>query len=86
MTINELRTFTELGYRDGTHAPGVKVDAAQFAQVCHYAVLAHGLAVQAIRAKAKPGTLVGIADNVTPAVPVIEDAANIRPQKKAFAR
>ena len=59
---------------------------AQFAQVCHYAVLAQGLGVQAIRAKAKPGTKVGIADNVTPAVPVIEDAENIAAAKKAFAR
>jgi beta-glucosidase len=84
MTVNELRTFTELGYRDGTHAPGVKVDAAQFAQVCHYAVLGHGLAVQAIRAKAKAGTQVGLADNITPAVPVIENAENIAAAEKGI--
>jgi len=77
MTMNEIRTFTELGYRDGSHAPGKKLDAAGVAQVEHYAVLGHGLAVQAIRAKAKPGTKVGIADNITPAVPVIEDEENI---------
>jgi len=84
MTMNEIRSFTEAGYRDGIHAPGLKVDAAQFAQVCHYAVLGHGLAVRAIRAKAKPGTQVGIADNVTPAVPVIEDAANIAAAEKGI--
>jgi beta-glucosidase len=84
MTMNEIRTFTELGYRDGSHAPGVKVDAAQFAQVCHYAVLGHGLAVQAIRAKAKSGTQVGLADNVTPAVPVIENAENIAAAEKGI--
>jgi beta-glucosidase len=84
MTMNEIRSFVELGYGNGLHAPGLKLDMAQLAQVRHYAVLGHGLAVQAIRAKAKPGTLVGIADNVTPAVPVIEDAANIAAAEKGI--
>jgi beta-glucosidase len=40
-------------------------------------VLAHGLAVQAIRAKARPGTMVGLAENMTAGVPVIETLEHI---------
>ena len=78
MTVNELRSFTELGYQNGMHAPGLKVDAAKFAQVCHYSVLAHGLGVQAIRAAARPGTKVGLADNATATCPVLETPEHIK--------
>jgi beta-glucosidase len=83
MTINELRSFTELGYGNGLHAPGLKLDAAGLAQVEHHAVLAHGLAVQAIRAKAKPGTKVGIADNLNVMVPVVETPEHIAAAERA---
>ena len=78
MTVNELRSFTELGYQNGMHAPGLKVDAAHFAQVCHYAVLAHGMGVQAIRAAARPGTKIGLADNATATCPVLETPEHIK--------
>ena len=78
MTVNELRSFTELGYQNGMHAPGLKVDAAKFAQVCHYSVLAHGLGVQAIRAAAKSGTKVGLADNALATCPVLETPDHIK--------
>ena len=77
MTMNEMRTFVELGYKTGTHAPGLQVGAKRLAQLNHYVVLAHGMAVQAIRAHAKPGTRVGIADNILPTTPVIESAEHI---------
>ena len=84
MTINELRTFTELGYREGVHAPGLKVDKARFAQVCHNAILAHGLGAEAIRANAKSGTKVGLADNASVMVPAIETAEHIEAAGKAL--
>jgi beta-glucosidase len=84
MTMNEMRTFVELGYGNGIHAPGLKVGAKRLAQLNHYVVLAHGMAVQAIRAKAKPGTKVGIADNVQATVPVIEVPEHIVAARKAF--
>ncbi|GAC1362987.1 MAG: GH1 family beta-glucosidase [Acidobacteriaceae bacterium] len=84
MTINELRSFVELGYAQGTHAPGLKLDAAGVAQVSHFAVLGHGLAVQAIRAKAKAGTKVGLADNATATTPVIETAEHIEAATRAM--
>jgi beta-glucosidase len=76
-TINELNTFVELGYGAGLFAPGLTLAPARLNQVRHHAVLAHGLAVQSIRARAKPSTMVGLAENITTAVPVIETADNI---------
>ncbi|WP_263382335.1 GH1 family beta-glucosidase [Granulicella arctica] len=84
MTMNEIRTFTELGYGNGVHAPGLKLDKKGLAQVNHHAVLGHGLAVQAIRAKAKAGTKVGLADNLTTATPVFEVPEHIEAATKAM--
>ncbi len=76
-TINEFGAFVELGYRLGIHAPGLKLPPGRFNQTRHNAVLGHGLAVQAIRAKAKPGTKVGLAENITVCAPVIESREHI---------
>jgi beta-glucosidase len=78
-TMNEFSSFIDLGYRDGRFAPGLKLAAAELNQTRHNAVLGHGLAVAAIRAKGKPGTKVGVAENFSIAVPVIE----IEPHVKA---
>jgi beta-glucosidase len=83
MTVNELRCFTDLGHGLGAHAPGVKLDAAGVNQVRHHGVLAHGLGVQAIRAHARAGTQVGLADNTTFYVPAIETPEHIEAAKKA---
>ncbi len=82
-TINELSSFVEIGYGAGLLAPGLKLPAAHLNQVRHHAVLAHGLAVQAIRARAKPATKVGLAENIAAAVPVIETPENIAAAERA---
>jgi len=84
MTMNEMRSFTELGYGNGMNAPGLQVGARRLAQLNHYVVLAHGMSVQAIRAHAKPGTRVGIADNVSAATPVIETPEHIEAARRAI--
>lgn len=82
-TINEFGAFVELGYRWGIHAPGLKLPPGRFNQTRHHAVLGHGLAVQAIRAKAKQGTRVGLAENMTICVPVLETAQHIEAAQRA---
>ncbi|MET0868676.1 MAG: GH1 family beta-glucosidase [Pseudorhodoplanes sp.] len=93
-TINEFSVFVELGHRgidtmsDGKpvrieHAPGLRLSSQALNQVRHHAVLGHGMAVQAIRAFAQPGTRVGLAENVSIAVPVIENAAHIEAAERA---
>jgi beta-glucosidase len=76
-TINEFYSFVEFGYGSGVNAPGLKLPSARLNQVRHHAVLGHGLAMQAIRGKAKPGTRVGPVDNLTIGVPAVETAEHI---------
>lgn len=83
MTVNELRCFTDLSYQDGKHAPGLQLGPAAVNQVRHHGVLAHGLGVQAIRASARAGTQIGIADNTNFYVPVIETPDHIEAAKQA---
>ena len=83
MTTNEFSCFTDLGYKDGTNAPGLKLAPAQVNQVRHNGILAHGLAVQAIRANTPSGTQVGLAENASTFVPVIETPEHIEAARKA---
>jgi beta-glucosidase len=88
-TINEFFSFVEAGHRGmevsmpgGTTvtlemAPGLRLSPGELAQVRHHSVLAHGMAVQAIRAKGKTGTKVGPAENINVLVPLIETAEHI---------
>jgi beta-glucosidase len=82
-TMNELWTFMEIGHASGTHAPGLKLPPGRLNQARHHALLGHGLAVQAIRAKGRPGTKVGSAENMAVCVPVIETAEHIRAAERA---
>lgn len=84
MTLNEMKSFVDIGYRDGRHAPGLKLSVAKVNQVRHHAVLAHGLGVQAIRAHAKAGIKVGLAENAEACSPVIETAEHIAAARKAM--
>ncbi|MGI4827851.1 MAG: GH1 family beta-glucosidase [Janthinobacterium lividum] len=84
ITISEVTAFVDAGYRFGTDAPGLKLANAQVAQVTHNVLLGHGLAVQAVRANARAGTKVGIADNAVSTCPVIETPENIEAAKKAY--
>ena len=88
-TINEFFSIVDIGHRgietmvDGKKvrielAPGLRLSNAKLYQVRHNAVLAQGLAVQAIRASGKAGTKCGPADNLATAVPAIESAENIK--------
>jgi beta-glucosidase len=82
-TTNEFVCFTDLGYKTGRFAPGLKLPDAQVNQVRHHAVLGHGLAVQAIRANAKNGTQIGLAENANVYVPVIETREQIEAARRA---
>jgi beta-glucosidase len=73
-TLNECAAFVELGHRSGVHAPGGSLRPGRLYQVRHHVLLAHGLAVQAIRARARAGTQVGPAENISVCVPAIEPA------------
>ncbi len=82
-TTNEFVCFTDLGYQNGQFAPGLKLPNDQVNQIRHNGILAHGMAVQAIRANAKSGTQVGLAENAKVYVPVMETAEHIEAAHRA---
>jgi beta-glucosidase len=82
-TTNEFVCFTDLSYKIGQFAPGLKLPDAEVNQIRHHGILAHGLGVQAIRAHAKSGTQIGLAENAQVFVPVIEEAKHIEAAKLA---
>ncbi len=84
LTMNEIRTFVELGYGNGTHAPGLQVGRRRLAQLTHLCLVGHGLAVAAIRAQAAPGTRVGLAENPTAIVPVTQSPADLAAAGRAM--
>ncbi len=82
-TLNEMQTFVEQGHETGNFAPGLKLPPGRLNQVRHHAVLAHGLAVQAVRASGRRGTRVGPAENIATAVPAVETIENIKAAERA---
>jgi beta-glucosidase len=82
-TINEFSCFTDDGYRWGGKAPGQRLPMREVCQLRHHAVLAHGLAVAALRANARKPIRVGLAENAPICVPVIETEEHIAAARKA---
>jgi beta-glucosidase len=87
MTINEITCFTHMGYdvlEKPKHAPGTRVGSRKEVwQTSHHALLAHGLACQAIRSNSAKSTI-GLVDNCSVTVPINESPENIEAAKKAF--
>jgi beta-glucosidase len=93
-TINEFRSFVDIGHQGkdvripgGTYhlsmAPGLRLAPSELNQVRHHAVLAHGMAVQAIRANARAVNKVGPAEVIECAVPLIETSEHIKAAQAA---
>jgi beta-glucosidase len=75
ITLNEPQQSANQGYRIGTHAPG-KTDLALAAAATHHLMLAHGLAVQAIRGALKGRVPVGVTIDLHPVRAIGEDAVD----------
>jgi beta-glucosidase len=93
-TINEFRSFVDIGHRGKevtvpggsvtlAIAPGLKLPPGALNQVRHHAALAHGMAVQALRANGKAGTKVGPAEVISCSVPLVEAPEQIRAAQAA---
>jgi beta-glucosidase len=52
-TLNEPQVYIGLGHHQGTHAPGLEMGVGEALRAGHHTLLAHGKAVQVIRARAK---------------------------------
>jgi beta-glucosidase len=75
MTLNEPQVFIGHGHCHGIHAPGLKLETPQLLRAAHHVLLAHGMAVQAIRAGAKSPPQVGWAPVGVPHFPDDESSA-----------
>ena len=73
ITLNEPQVFIGLGHGLGVHAPGLRLPDADLLRITHHVLMAHGMAVRAIRENAKAEPLVGVAP-----VGVIKVPANDR--------
>ena len=82
-TLNEAGRFLNFGYGWGIDAPGLKLPTAELNQARHHVVLAHGLAVQAIRASGRAGTKVGLAENIAACVPAFDTPEHVRAAEMA---
>ena len=76
-TLNEAGRFLNFGYGWAIDAPGLKLPTGELNQARHNVVLGHGLAVQAIRARAQLGTRIGIAENINACVPAIDTPEHV---------
>jgi beta-glucosidase len=82
ITLNEPWVVANVGYRVGRHAPGHQ-DAAEAVAANHHLLLAHGLAVSAIRAASPAPAEVGITLNLAVQRPTSPEAADMAAQIEA---
>ena len=78
MPLNEPQVFLGAGLVQGRHAPGDKLSPPELLRAAHHALLAHGRAVQTLRAAAKGKVEIGCAQasyNSVPATSAPEDLA-----------
>ncbi len=77
ITLNEPQCYIGLGHHQGTHAPGLGLRFDEVLRAAHHTMLAHGKAVQAIRAAAQGKTWVGFAPVGSVCLPASASPADI---------
>lgn len=83
ITFNEPQCFIGLGYGKGEHAPGYQLPLSATVPMSHHVLVAHGLAVKALRRHA-PGCRVGYAPCGNPRIPATNDPKDIEAARKAY--
>ena len=76
-TLNEPQCFIGHGLLNGTKAPGLKMPLSDVLLAAHHSLLAHGRAVQALRA-ADPSAKIGAAPTGSVAFPKSESDADVK--------
>jgi beta-glucosidase len=83
ITLNEPQVFIESGLQLGRHAPGDALRINEVLAAGHNALLAHGKAVQAIRATAHKPAHVGLALVGIPKMPASDSAEDLEAARRA---
>ena len=76
-TLNEPQIFIGHGHQHGYHAPGLEMAAAETLLAAHHCLLAHGKAVQAIRAGARSKPVIGASQAGNFFMPDTDSAADL---------
>ena len=84
MTLNEPSVFVVAGYRDGNHAPGLKLSVTEALRCAHHALLAHGRGTQALRAACPRTVKIGMAPAGYAKIPDTETPENIEAARKSL--
>lgn len=82
-TLNEPQVFIGFGLHEGRHAPGLELPLSEVLQAGHHALLAHGKAVQALRAHQKQPLKIGIAPVGIPKSPIDNEPESIEIARRA---
>ncbi len=84
ITLNEPQCFIHLGLQTGLHAPGDKLTLPLVLRAAHHTLLAHGQAVQSIRAASKQTCEIGLAPVGLAKIPATETAQDIEAARQAM--
>jgi beta-glucosidase len=82
-TQNEPQVYIGFGHQEGQHAPGIKLPLSQMLLAGHHSLMAHGRAVQALRANAKRPISIGYAPVGMPKLPLTEQASDVELARRA---
>jgi beta-glucosidase len=83
MTLNEPQCFIGLGMENGIHAPGDKLGQQEILWAAHNSLLAHGRAVQALRANITNDAKIGWAPVGVCSIPYTDSPEDIEAARKA---
>ncbi len=83
-TFNEPQCFIGHGFLIGEHAPGLKCPVTDTFLMAHHVMMAHGKAVQAMRAAAKQPIQIGYAPTGSMAYPASNREEDIEAAKKVL--
>ena len=77
ITLNEPQCYIELGHASGIHAPGLNLPRREVLLAAHHTLLAHGKAVQVIRARSKLNPMISASQAGTVSIPVSDSEHDI---------
>ncbi|HTO03560.1 MAG TPA: GH1 family beta-glucosidase [Opitutus sp.] len=84
MTFNEPPVILGLGYHEGVFAPGLKLPFSDCLLGAHHLLMAHGRAVQALRAGCAEKVKISIAHTSRERIPATESKANIEAARRDY--
>ncbi|MGC4072877.1 MAG: family 1 glycosylhydrolase, partial [Nibricoccus sp.] len=84
MTFNEPPVILGLGYHEGLFAPGLKLSFAECLKGAHHLLLAHGRAVQTLRAGCKGKVKISIAHTGRERIPATDAKRDIEAARKDY--